>query len=67
MQVKTGVRAGVTPQQLAQNVGQAAGKAAQGLGEAAATAGQQIQRWWYRSNAGDAINKAFWWPLDPPS
>jgi hypothetical protein len=67
MQVKTGVRAGVTPQQLTQNVGNAVGKAAQDVGAAAQNVGNSVQAWWRYSKAGDFLNKAFWFPLDPPS
>jgi hypothetical protein len=73
MKVKTGMRAGVSAQEVWQGVENSAGRAAQSVGGAAQNVGtaaqdavRSVQRWWTRSGVGDTVSKAFWFPLDPP-
>jgi hypothetical protein len=73
MKVKTGLRAGVTAQDVLQGVGdtavravQTVGGAAQRFDSAARGAVRSMQGAWNRSGIGDTVNKAFWFPLEPP-
>jgi hypothetical protein len=80
MQTRTGIRAGITAAELVQNaqdtvwetqqvIGNAAQgvrDTAQGIGDAASGAVQGVQQLWFDANAGDALNRLFWFPLDPP-
>lgn len=80
MQTRTGLRAGMTPQELLQNFQNSAGAVVDTVGNAAdvlnasaqgAAAGAQdavqgAQQWWANNNVGETLNQWFWFPLDPP-
>lgn len=73
MRVKTGLRAGVTPQDILQGLGDTAAAAAQSVGDAVQNldnatqdAARSARRWLDRSGVTDTLNKAFWFPLEPP-
>jgi hypothetical protein len=66
MQVKTGLRAGVTAQEVVTNVQRTVGDAAQTVSNTAQDAGRTVQTWLGNSRIGDTLNKAFWFPFDPP-
>ncbi|HZQ06093.1 MAG TPA: hypothetical protein VFD70_05895 [Anaerolineae bacterium] len=74
MHVETGVRAGVTAQDLVEGVQdvadtatQVVGGVAQGLGDIAQDAAINLQQWWVANDVGDTLNRAFWFPLEPPA
>lgn len=73
MQVKTGLRAGITPQELVQNFQNSATAVVDTVGGASRTLSASVQdaasaarEWLTDNNAGDTLNRLFWFPLDPP-
>ena len=73
MEIKTGIRAGMTPQEFAQNFQNSAtavvdtvGDAADVLSASSQDAVQGVQDWLGTNDVGGALNRAFWFPFDPP-